>query len=80
MNYTRHSERLAWALLERSYQAAYFSVFHIAVFLGLFGWGFGGVGAVFNARGLVCGFVNIARKFTPLARVIFWKASEQKRT
>jgi hypothetical protein len=26
---------------------------------------------MFNARGLVCGCVNRARKFTPLARVIF---------
>jgi hypothetical protein len=33
---------------------------------------------VFNARGMVCGSVNRARKFTPLARVIFWKASERK--
>jgi len=36
----------------------------------------GGVDAVFNARGLVCGCANIARKITPLARVIF---SESKR-
>jgi hypothetical protein len=39
LNYTRHSERHAWALLKRSYQAAYFSVFHITKFLGLFGGG-----------------------------------------
>jgi hypothetical protein len=37
-------------LLKRSYQAAYFSVFHIIVFLGAFWRGIGGVGAVFNAR------------------------------
>jgi hypothetical protein len=28
VNYTRRSERHAWALLKRSYQAAYYSVFH----------------------------------------------------
>jgi hypothetical protein len=36
MNYTRRSERHAWALLKRSYQAAYYFVFHITVFLGDF--------------------------------------------
>ena len=36
----------------------------------------GGVDAVFNARCLVCGCANIARKITPLAWVIF---SESKR-
>jgi hypothetical protein len=46
-------------------------VFHVAVFWGAF-WstGFGGVGAVFNARGLVSGCVGRARKFTPHVRVI----------
>jgi hypothetical protein len=38
--------------------------------------GFGGVGAVFNARGLVCGCVNRARKFTPLARVMFLESQQ----
>jgi hypothetical protein len=36
MNYTRRSERHALALLKRSYQAAYYYVFHITVFLGGF--------------------------------------------
>jgi hypothetical protein len=80
MNYTRRSQRHAWALLKRSYQAAYYFVFHITVYWGTFWRGFGGVGAVFNARGLVCMCVNRARKFAPRARVVFWKASEQKRT
>jgi hypothetical protein len=71
LNYTRRSERHTWALLKRSYQAAYYSMLHITVFLGAFWRGFAGAGAVFNARGLVRGCVNRARKFTPLARVIF---------
>jgi hypothetical protein len=77
LNYTRHSERHAWALLKRSYQATYFSVFHITVFLGAFWRGIGGVGAVFNARGLICGCVIRARKFTPLARVIFGRQASK---
>jgi hypothetical protein len=36
------------------------------------------VGAVFNARGLVCGCVNRARKFTPLARVMFLESKRAK--
>jgi hypothetical protein len=32
---------------------------------------FGGAGAVFNTRGLVCGCVNRARMFTPHAEVMF---------
>jgi hypothetical protein len=36
------------------------------------------VGAVFNARCLVCGCVNRARKFTPLARVMFLKSEQAK--
>jgi hypothetical protein len=78
LDYTRQSERQSWALLKRSYQAAYYSVFHITVFLGDFWRGFGGVGAVLNARGLVCGCVNRARKFTPLARVIFLESKRAK--
>jgi hypothetical protein len=71
LNYTHRSERQAWTLLTRSYQAAYYSKFHIPVFLGAFWRGFGGVGAVYNTRGLVYGCVNRARKSTPLARVVF---------
>jgi hypothetical protein len=41
--------------------------------------GFGGVGAVFNARGLVCGCVNRARKFTPLARVMYLESKRAKK-
>jgi hypothetical protein len=77
MNYTRRCERHAWALLKRSHQAAYFSVFHITVFLGNFWRESEGVGAVFNAQGLVCGCVNRARKFIPH---VCCEASEQKRT
>jgi hypothetical protein len=33
---------------------------------------------VFNARGLVCGSVTIARKFTPLARVMFLESKQAK--
>jgi hypothetical protein len=41
--------------------------------------GFGGVGAVFNARGWVCGgCVNRAQKFTPLARVMFLESKRAK--
>jgi hypothetical protein len=40
--------------------------------------GFGGVGAVFNARELVCGCVNRARKFTPHARVMFLNSRRVK--
>jgi hypothetical protein len=36
------------------------------------------VGAVFNARGLVCGCVNRAWKFTPLARVMFLEGKQIK--
>jgi hypothetical protein len=36
------------------------------------------VGAVFNARGLVYGCVNKARKFTPLARVMFLESKRAK--
>jgi hypothetical protein len=78
MNYTRHSERHDWALFKRSYQAAYYSAFHITVLLGALWRGFGGVGAVFNARGLVCGWVNRARQFTPLARVVFLESKRAK--
>jgi hypothetical protein len=38
----------------------------------------GGVSAVFNARGLVCGCVNRARKFTPMARVMFLESKRAK--
>ena len=52
--------------------------FHIAVCWG-FSWrGIGGVGAVFNALGLVCGCVNRARKFTPLARAMFLASKRAK--
>jgi hypothetical protein len=68
--YTRSCERDAWALLKRSYQDACYSVFHITSFSGTCGREFGGVGAMFNARGLVCGCVNRARKFTPQAWVM----------
>jgi hypothetical protein len=37
-----------------------------------------GVGAVFSARGLVCGCVNRARELTPQARVMFWKSKRVK--
>jgi hypothetical protein len=40
MDYTRRLERHAWALLKRSYQAVYYYVFHITVFLGAFWRGF----------------------------------------
>jgi hypothetical protein len=33
---------------------------------------------VFNARGLVCGCVNRARKFTPQARVMFLESKRAK--
>jgi hypothetical protein len=33
---------------------------------------------VFNALGLVCGCVNRAQKFTPLARVMFLKKQASK--
>jgi hypothetical protein len=36
------------------------------------------VGAVFNARGLLCGCVNRAQKFTPQARVIFFGKQARK--
>jgi pyrimidine deaminase RibD-like protein len=36
------------------------------------------VGAVVNARGLVCGCVNRARKFTPHARVMFLESMRAK--
>jgi hypothetical protein len=55
LNYTRRSECHALALLKRSYQAAYEYVFHITVFLVAFWRGFGGVGAVYNARGWFAG-------------------------
>jgi hypothetical protein len=76
--YTRRSERQAWALLKLSYQATYYSVIHITVFGGAFWRGFGGVGAVFNARGLVCACVNRARKFMPLAWVMFLESKRAK--
>jgi hypothetical protein len=78
VNYTRRFERHAWALLKRAFQAAYYYVFHITVFWGAFWRGFGGVGAVFNARGLVCGYVNRARKFTPHARVMLLESKRAK--
>jgi hypothetical protein len=53
-------------------------VFHITVFVGAFWRGFGGVGAASNARGLVCGRLNRARKFTPLARVLFLESKRAK--
>jgi hypothetical protein len=65
-------------LLKRSYQAAYYSVFHIAIFWETLWRGLGGVGAVLNARGLVCGWVNRVRKFTPHARVIFLESKRVK--
>jgi hypothetical protein len=55
LNCTRRSERHAWTLLKRSYQAAYYYVFQIIVFWGACWRGSGGVGAVFNVRRLVCG-------------------------
>jgi hypothetical protein len=39
---------------------------------------FGGVDAVFNARGLVCGCVNGAWKFTPHARVMYLENKQTK--
>jgi hypothetical protein len=36
------------------------------------------VGAVFNARGLVCGCPNRTRKFTPHARVMFLESKRVK--
>jgi hypothetical protein len=59
MNYTRRSERHAWALLKRML----LRVPHKRI-LGTYWMGYGRVGAVFNARGLVCGWVNRGRKFT----------------
>jgi hypothetical protein len=53
-------------------------VFHVTVLLGAFWRNLGGVGAVFNARGLVCGCVNRAPKFTALARVIFLESKRAK--
>jgi hypothetical protein len=38
---------------------------------------FGGVDAVFNARGVVCGCVNGAWKFTPHARVMYLENNKQ---
>jgi hypothetical protein len=78
VNYTRRSHRHAWALLKRSYQVAYFSVFRITFFLRTCWRGFRGVDAVLNTRGLVCGCVNRARKFTPHARVIFLESKRVK--
>jgi hypothetical protein len=46
--------------------------------MGAFWRGFGGVGAVFTAQDLVCGCVNRARKFTPLARVMFFESKRAK--
>jgi hypothetical protein len=40
--------------------------------------GFEGVGAVINARGLVSGCVNRARKFTPHARVVLLESKQAK--
>jgi hypothetical protein len=60
------------------YQAAYYSVFHISIFLGTFWRGFRGVCAVFNVRGLVCGCVNRAWKFTPHVRVMFLENKRAK--
>jgi hypothetical protein len=71
INYTRHSERHTCALLKRPYQVTYYSVFHKIIFLGTCWKGFGGMGAVCNARGLVCGCVNRCRKFTPRVRVMY---------
>jgi hypothetical protein len=48
------------------------------VFLEFFWRGFGGVGAVFNPRGLDCGCVKRPRKFTPLARVMFLESKRAK--
>jgi hypothetical protein len=79
VNYTRQPERHAWALLKRSYQAEYPFVLYLTLFLGGFWRGFGGVGAVFNAQGLVCRCVNRARKFTPHARVMFLESKRAKR-
>jgi hypothetical protein len=63
MNYTHRSERHPLALLKRSYQAVYYSLFHKTIFFGTFWRGFGRVGAVmFNTRGLVCGGVHGAWK------------------
>jgi hypothetical protein len=36
------------------------------------------VGAVFNARGLVCGCMNRAREFTPMARVMLLESKRAK--
>jgi hypothetical protein len=36
------------------------------------------VGTVFNARGLICGCVNRARKFTPVARVMLLESKRAK--
>jgi hypothetical protein len=46
--------------------------------LGEFWREFGGVDAVFNALGLVCGCVNGARKFTTHARVMFLESERAK--
>jgi hypothetical protein len=78
MNYTRRSERHAWALLKRSYRAAFYSVFHITLFWGTFWRGLEAWGAVFKARGLVCRCVNRARKLTPQARVMFLESKRAK--
>jgi hypothetical protein len=59
LNYTRHSERHAWVFIKRSYQTAYYSVLHITVFWWTYWWRFEGMGAVFNARDLVCGCMRI---------------------
>jgi hypothetical protein len=40
--------------------------------------GFGGVDAVLNARGLVCGCLNRARKFTPQALVMYMENKRVK--
>ena len=50
---------------------------HNRIFGG-FWRGFGGVSAVFNARGLVCGCVTRARKFTPHTRVMYLERKRVK--
>jgi hypothetical protein len=74
VNYTHRSECHACALVKSANQYAYYSAFHITAFSGTCWRRFGGVGAVFNARGLlVCACVNRARKFKPQAGDVLGK-------
>jgi hypothetical protein len=60
-------------LFKRSYQATSYSVFHVTVLLGTFGRGVGGVAAVFNARGLVCGCESRTEVHTVCTGDVFGK-------